>query len=384
MNIIYIIEGMFNSAGMERVVANKANYFAKSGHQVTIITTDQKNRPYYYKISDNVRCIDLDINFRDYQNYFILIRIFNYLYKSILLRKRLTVCLNQLRPDIVVSLLLKSTDFLYKINDGSAKIIEHHFSRDYSSQFSIAQKRSLLSRLIYYWRGKLEEYYLKKYAKFVVLTEEDALYWGSDFKNIGVIPNSVSFQTTAKADLKNKIVVAVGRLEYQKGFDMLLEIWGLICKKNPDWKLHIYGDGQDKDVLLSIIDKQGMSESVCIFPPVKDIQQVLLSGSIYVMTSRFEGFPMVLLEAMECALPVISFACKCGPKDIIRNGEDGFLINNNDIYSFAQKLDELMNDEVLRYSMGNKAKQNIQRYSEKEIMKKWENLFFQLIKKEKK
>lgn len=383
MNIVYIIEGMFNSAGMERVVANKAIYFSKqAGYKVTVITTDKKNRPYYYKLPENVTCIDLDINFRDYQHYFILIRIFCYLYKSFIFRKRLAKFLHTSKPDVVISLLLRSTDFLYKIKDGSAKVIEHHFSRNYSEMFSVAQNRSPLSEFVYKRRGKMEESYLKKYEKFVVLTNEDAALWGNDFKNITVIPNSISFQTEKKSDPENKIVLAIGRLEYQKGFDTLLEIWSQVYQNNPEWQLHIYGNGQEKETLLSIIQQKGMSKNVFIFPPTKNIEQALLSGSIYVMTSRFEGFPMILLEAMECGLPCISFTCKCGPRDIISDGEDGYLIEENNIDLFAEKLNELIQNKYLRELMGNNAKQNIQRFSEKEVMRKWEDLFHQLINKQ--
>jgi len=372
---------MFNSAGMERVVANKATYFSKqAGYKVFVITTDQKNRPYYYELPQEVTCIDLDINFRDYQHYFILIRIFSYLYKSFIFKKRLAKFLISSKPDVVVSLLLRSSDFLYKIKDGSAKIIEHHFSHNYSELFSVAQNRDPLSRFVYNWRGKMDRFHLKKYEKFVVLTKEDASLWGNDFKNITIIPNSISFQTEKTSNPENEIVLAIGRLEYQKGFDILLEIWERIYHNNPNWQLHIYGDGQDKEKLLSIIRQKMMTESVRIFPPTKNIEQVLLSGSIYAMSSRFEGFPMILLEAMECGLPCVSFACKCGPRDIILDSEDGCLIDAYNVEFFAKKLNELMQKKELRSLMGNKAKQNVQRFSESKVMKKWEDLFLQLTK----
>ena len=381
MNIVYIIEGMFNSAGTERVLANKASYFAKKGHQVTVITTDQKQRPYFYQLPKEVTCIDLDINFLDYQKYPVLLRVFSYFYKSFILRKRLSALLLKIKPDVVVSLLLRGADFLYKIPDGSAKIFEHHLTYDHVEFLSNADKRNKFSRFIYNFRNKLVQKKLSKYDIFVVLTDEDAEAWKKKLDNVIAISNSISFQTEKIADPKNKIVLAVGRLEYQKGFDTLLEIWTKVTNKNPEWQLHIYGDGQEKEKLQSIIQQKGLSENVRIYPPTKNIEQVLLSSSIYVMSSRFEGFPMVLLEAMECGLPCVSFACKCGPRDMILDGENGFLIENNDIDTFVEKLNRLMQDKELRTKQGISAKQNIQRFSEQNVMKKWEDLFSKLTSK---
>lgn len=380
MDLVYLIEGMFNSAGMERVVANKANYFSQRGYNVIVITTDQGGKPYYYKLNDNVTCLDLDVNFRNYAHYFILFRVLIYYYKTFLFKKRLSKFLYEKKVGVVISLMLRSSDFLHKIKDGSVKIIEHHFSYDYASFFSKAQRRGFFLRFVYSFRGKMVENQLRKYDRFVVLTEEDAVLWRSHLQNVEVIPNSVTFHTNQLASVGNKIVLAVGRLEFQKGFDRLLEVWRLIHQRNSDWKLHIYGDGQDKKALMSIVEQNNMSESITFFPPTKDIQQVLLSGSVYAMTSRFEGFPMILIEAMSCGLPVVSFACKCGPSDIISDSEDGFLIEDGNVSDFAEKLSELMQNPQLILQMGALAKHNMERFSEQEVMGKWEKLFSQLTK----
>ncbi len=373
MKLTYIITGMFNSAGMERVVANKANYFATHGHDVSIITTDQNGRPYFYNINPLVKHIDLAINYFEYNTKSIIFKPFLFFYKTHLFKQRLTAELFKERPDVVISLSLKSVDFLYKIHDGSTKIVEHHFSKFYAQQFSDTFNRKKFSRFIYNLRGKIESYYLKKYDHFVVLTQEDANLWGTKFKNLTVIPNSLSFIPTTTSSCKKEIVVAIGRLDYQKGFDQLIQIWNTAYL--PGWELHIYGNGQERAFLQKLIEQSPTHKSIKLFAATNQVETVLNNSSIYALTSRFEGFPMILLEAMSYGLPVVAMDCKCGPREIITHYSDGFLIEEQALEAFAEKLRLLMQNESLRQRMGAKASHNILRFSEDTIMDEWNTLF---------
>lgn len=373
MKIAYLITGMFNSAGMERVVANKANYWASTGNEVMVITTDQNNRPDFYELHPSVVRHDLNINFFQYDKYPIGIRFFCFIWKRILFKRRLSALLYESRCDVVVSLILRSTDFLYKIKDGSRKFIEHHFSRYYASLFSDSFSRNKLGRFIYSVRGRMEERSLKKYDSFIVLTKEDAEMWGTMYKNLVVIPNFLTFIPQHTSPCNNKTAVAIGRLEYQKGFDTLLQIWHQVSPVG--WKLDIYGDGADKEMLSRYIKEHGMESSVTLHPVTANVQDVLKESSLYLMTSRFEGFPMVLIEAMACGVPPISFACKCGPRDIITDGEDGFIVEEGDVSTFGKKLKVLTENDDLRRKMGKAASQNIQRFSQENVMALWKDLF---------
>ena len=162
---------------------------------------------------------------------------------------------------------------------------------------------------------------------------------------------------------------------------MLLNAWNKIAHQHPDWELVIYGQGNDYNSLKSLINQYGIAHSVYIFPPTKDIIDKYINASIYVMSSRYEGFPMVLPEAMVCGLPCVSFDAPCGPSEIITQGEDGFVVPFGDIQGLADKLELLMDNENLRCQMGIKARSNIMRYSVDNIMKQWEELFLQLSNK---
>ena len=360
---------------MERVLANKVNYLAKHGYEITIVTTDQKDRKSYFQMDSTVRHIDLGINYTDDLDKGFLVRIGAILTKNILHKRRLKQVLNKVSPDITISMFDNDASFITNFKDGSKKVLEIHFSRYKRLQYG----RRGIWKLIDSFQNKLDIYTVKKFDRFIVLTEEDKGYWGN-LSNIEVIPNANSFETESQASLENNQILAIGRLDYQKGFDNLLHIWSKINHKFPNWKLNIYGKGPLKSDLQNLIKSLNLHNSVSLNKPVKDVRSIYKSHSILVLTSRYEGLPMVLLEAQVCGLPVVSFACKCGPRDIIRDGINGFLIPEANFDLFAHKLGILMGDESLRKKMGNQAFENSERFSVNGIMKKWIELFNSILK----
>jgi glycosyltransferase involved in cell wall biosynthesis len=175
-------------------------------------------------------------------------------------------------------------------------------------------------------------------------------------------------------DYRTKRVISAGRYMPEKGFDRLLKAWGLIKKKFHDWELYIFGNG-NRMPYQEIADQLQLGESVHLMPATKDIADEFAKSSIYVMSSRYEGFGLVLAEAMSCGLPCISFDCPYGPHEIIRDREDGFLAEDGNIEDLAKKLEQLMSNEDLRIRMGTKAIQNIYRFNPEVIMAQWINLF---------
>lgn len=371
--IVYTILGTFNSGGMERVLANKVNYLAKMGYEIVIVTTDQKSRSSYFQINSTVRQIDLAINYTDDIKKGIFRRLVSFLKKNKLHRKRLKEVLYEVRPDITISMFDNDASFITRIKDGSKKILEIHFSRFKRLQYG----RTGIWKLIDKVQSKRDLSIVKKFDLFVVLTKEDQKYWGN-LENIRIIPNANSYISQKVSDLKQKQVLAIGRLDYQKGFDNLIKIWYKIYDKYPDWKLNIYGNGPLKENLNELITSLSISHSVKICTPTKNIEDVYLKHSILAMTSRYEGLPMVLLEGQVFGLPLISYACKCGPSDIIENGYNGFLIPERDMEQFSSQLEKLMQSQVLRTKMGENSHANAKNYTEKRIMDQWIMLFNEL------
>jgi len=372
MKLVYSILGTFNSGGMERVLANKANYLSNLGYSVTIITTDQKNRDHYFKLNSNIKCIDLGINYTDDIDKSTFSKVFSFLIKQKRHHKALKQVLLQLKPDIVISMFDNDSNFLYKINDGSKKIIEIHFSRFKRMQYG----RRGLFKWIDLYRSSQDLHIVKKYDRFVVLTEEDKEYWGK-LANIEVIPNANSFVPHTCALLNNRKVLAVGRFDYQKGFEDLIRAWAIVNKEHPDWILNIYGQGPLKQNFEQLISSLALSNVLFLHEPTKNIEEIYVEHSILAMTSRYEGLPMVLLEAQSCGLPLVAYACKCGPKDIIKN--NGILVEEGNIQIMARSLILLINDNFLRKEMGNISQKNANNYTEELIMKKWIVLFNRLL-----
>ena len=417
MKLIYLIAGTFNAGGMERVMTQKANWLVRHGYEVTVVTTDQRGRVPYFPLDSTIQTYDLDINYdetnsdskvqefkgssdslsleeaakpsarvQEFKGF--LRKVLNFPLKQWKHRKRLTALLMQLKADVVVCMFNNDVSFAYKIKDGSRKFLEIHFSKNKKLQYGRRGLWALADR----WRTRHEECIVRHYERFVVLTQEDKALWG-DLPNICVIPNSrptpIPLPIRDGSRYLSKRVLAIGRLDYQKGFDRLIEIWFMLhggqgvqgvqgvqeVQGVQGWTLDIVGDGPLREELQGQIEQLGLQESVHLLPPTNDIQSLYAQSSIFVLTSRYEGLPMVLLEAQAFGLPIVAFACQCGPRDIITDGTDGYLIPDGDEVCFAERLTNLMSNEALRRRMGAAAVTASERFQEERIMQQWQEVF---------
>ncbi len=374
MKILYCINGVYNSGGMERVLMNKANYLADVlGYDVLIVTTEQKGRLAFFRFSQRIRFADLNINYEKDSDKPLWLRMLKKKKKAVVHRRRLEELLNAERPDICISMFDRDVGFLYKIKDGSKKILEYHFSKN----VKLIEAGNFLIRWIQKMRISSWERMVQKYDRFVVLTEEDKQAWGN-LRNIAVIPNALSAFPVETASLEEKRVLSVGRLSYQKGFDRLIDAWKIVNSFFPDWQLHIRGDGDKREELQEQITDLGLDNSVRLLPAISNIGAEYLQSSIYVMSSRYEGMPMVLLEAMSYGLPVVSFACLCGPKDVISDGSDGLLCEDGNIKELANAVLILIRNAEQRKAMGREARMKSLQFSQKEIMRLWEKMFVEI------
>ncbi len=375
MKILYNIAGTCHSGGMERVLANKANYLVKQGMEVVIVTTDQQGLPPFFSLDERIRCIDLCINYEENNGKSLFNKLLHYPLKQWKHKKRLTKILMQERPDITISMFNNDAGFITDIKDGSKKILEIHFSRFKRLQYN----RKGWWRLVDVWRTKQDERIARRFDRFVVLTEEDKENWG-DMDNICVIPNASTFQNVQTSSLTVPKVIAIGRYDYQKGFDRLIMAWKKVTEYTTDWHLDIVGDGNKRQELQLWIERMGLDKQISLIKPMSHIDSVYLNSSVLALTSHYEGLPMVLLEAQSFGLPIVAFNCKCGPTDVVTDGVDGFLVPEGDIEVFADRLLMLIQNVSLRKDMGQWAKRASLRYEETSIMKKWMELFHTITK----
>lgn len=379
MKIIYCTHSLYNPGGMERVLVNKVTYLVERLHwNVSIVTTDQKGRPSFYVLPKGVKLIDLNINYSDDNIKTPIGKIGGYLKKRRKHRKLLSAILFQEKADIVVSLYPSESSFLPKIKDGSKKVLELHYCKFFRLQYGRKGILGWIDKL----RTRQDESIVRRFDRFVVLTQEDRGYWG-DIPNIQVIPNAAKLLGQQFSNLSKKRVIAVGRLDYQKGFDRLIQAWELIQENGTfhDWQLDIFGQGEWREMLQQMIDGKRLQANMHICSPTKNIGTEYTHSSLLVMSSNYEGFPMVMIEAMACGLPVVAFDFKCGPKDIIQDGKNGLLVSNGDIQGLADAMMTLMGNEALRKMMGEEARKVISTYSEETVMSQWIRLFTDLVGK---
>ena len=371
MKIAYTINGIFNSAGKERTLISRANYLAdKMGHDVSIITTYQAGRAPFFCVSDKVKLIDLDVRYDKEENS--RFRLIKNVFLKRIHRQRLQEILEREQFDIVDSLMDFDFGFLYKIKDRRRKIAEYHFYR-YSK---VKEARNKLFKFLQYLRVRTWKSTVKKYDRFVVLTHEDAGYWGN-LPNIEVIPNFIKLPENISSDDRKKIVLSIGRFTYQKGFDRLIDVWNIVHNNALDWKLKIIGGG-DKDSIRRKIESYGLEDSVVLEDATPEIAREYCAGSLYVMTSRYEGLPMVLLEAMSYGLPVVSYDFPCGPVDIVKSGF-GSLVPNGNVNRMASEILMWIKDDVKRNNGSKYAIEESKLYTEDIIMEKWKALFNGLL-----
>ena len=213
---------------------------------------------------------------------------------------------------------------------------------------------------------------------FVVLTRSDREDWARRIPFPSQIYNPLTFSSEEKALLEEKRCIAVGRLSYEKNFSDLVKAWTSVARECPDWRLDIFGDGPLRGRLSAEIRSAGLDGTVRLMGRTRDIRHELLGSSLLVMTSRYEGFPMTLLEAAEAGLPLVSYSCPKGPAEIIRDGENGFLVEPGDTAALAGRVISLIKDASLRKEMGRKAAQTAAAFSLDKIIPQWIRLLEEL------
>jgi len=366
MNILLVIFSLSFVGGAERVLTEMANYWAEKDWKVTIATFDHGENQPFYDLSPRVKheplCLaSVSSNFfwsilNNYQRMKSL--------KKYFLRKD---------PDIIISFVAKRNilTLLSTLNTGIPVIVSERKNPALSSN-------SLIDRYLRKWL-------YPKASGVVCQTKAMMEYYMPDLKhNAVVIPNPVLKGNTDGLSPEiflpeGKLLLAVGSMTSrekvnQKGFDMLIPVFSDLAPGHKDWKLVILGDGPERDHLKQIVKNHNLEDRVFLPGIVKNIHSVFKQGDLFVLSSRYEGFPNALVEAMSCGLPAVSFDCPTGPGEIIRNGVDGYLVKTEDLDTMQIMLGKLMEDQVLRKFMSEKAREVLDRFNIDSVMEEWEKI----------
>ncbi len=360
MNLLYCIDSLAPSGGTERVLTTKVNWLAASGEARVCVATLREDAEPFFALDPRVERVMLDAAPGDRGAY----------------RRELEALIGRFNPDVTVAVAGMSVDLLPSLADGSAKVLEFHYTKNFLVNF-VKGLSSIRFRQLHLLKMRYLQWLLarqsRKYDRFVGLTRRDVGLWGNP-RNMTYIHNPLSFRSDVKSTCLEKRIISVGSWTPAKGMDQLLEAFGPLAKEYPDWRVDLYGSGQDESLLRSIIARYGMESQVGLNAPVRNIGEKLAQASIYAFPSRSDGFGLVITEAMECGLPTVAMDCPCGPCEIVTPAT-GIVVGEGDIASFRSALKKLMDDPDLRARMGRAASVEVARFYPDAIMPRWLDLF---------
>lgn len=353
--LVYVIEDFSMCGGVERIVSEKASILCSEyGHEVTIISVYKDDRPIRYDLNENVKTVFLNVPMAKKSGN-AAIMTFNRIVTLIMAAVRLNRTVKKINPDIIFFATTLSALLLPLCFTEAKKVFESHSAKIFTPY----------SRLFYF---------TERCADVVVcLTEDDAKTF-RHARNVMVISNFIKRPAACVKDYGRKAAIAVGRLEHVKGFDILIDIWKDIMTKHPDWKLHIYGEGPLQHELQRRIDSYGLEDNVFLCGRCENMIEKYTEYSLHVMTSRYEGQPMTLIEAQACGLPSVVFDFKYGARDIVTDGENGLIVSLGDTKAFIDALSGMMDSDALRRQYGTKAKAVSDRFCRGQIMDMWRQL----------
>lgn len=377
MRLLFIIDKMNNYAGIERILSCKMNYISEqTTYQVFLTTYEQQSKELPFRLSEKIAYYPINAKMPQWGKQTVVGWLKAYLYSRCHFKQQFRLLMKEIKPDIVICTVysFQVLDIIIKSSYSQEikTILESHTKGETVTLANKARYNPLLHRLFYLWDRHIMKS-LRRCQCVVTLTKQDIPFWQPYASRIEVIPNMLTI-TPKEVRYESKRVISAGRYMTEKGFDRLLKVWSLINKQFYDWHLYIFGNG-DRLAYQKIAEHLQLNSTVHLMPATNDIAEEFSKSSIYVMSSRYEGFGLVLAEAMSCGLACVAFDCPYGPREIIKDGEDGFLVEDGNIDDLAQKLEQLMSDEELRKAMGAKASMNITRYKPETIMAKWIKLF---------
>lgn len=365
MKLLYLMTGISIKGGLERIVFDKINYLVET-YDIDVIYFGTNDDKPSYKVNPKVRFHAI-CGINAYSTFSQKTPLF---FKTI---KKYRTLIRSIKPDIIINananLLSWITPLFFK---HIPKIIELHQSYEGVRIFNNATygKNSFQSRFLFFLRKTI----YPMYDKIVVLTNKDKIQWG--FKNIIVIPNFTNIKPRVDLDYSKKNIIWVGRLTHQKGCDILIKIWNKFHSINKDWNLILIGNTPDKQSKIKdLITNFSINENGVIYiPATENIERYYEQASLFISTSRFEGLPLVLVEAATMGFPIIGFDIT-GNNEIVKNGINGELVAPYNIDDFIQTLNKYCTNIELRKKCGKESLKIAKAFSKIEIMKKWENLF---------
>lgn len=372
LKLTFVISSL-SSGGAERVMSTMANYWAKKGWGITLITLDSVDSD-FYKLHPDIKRVALGLTGESSN---LLMAIKNNFVRIVRLRREIRAS----KPDAIICFMEK-TNILTLIATRGLGVKVVVSERTDPAHHEVGRLWNYLRRVTY------------SLADIIVAQNNQVKKWLEETvagAKVVVIPNPINYQNEETEQIslnafvgrKENIrtVVAMGRLGFEKGFAMLINAFAKITHSYPEWLLVIFGEGEERNNLTRLAHNLGISDKIFLPGTFKNSMSLLRQADLFVMSSRFEGFPNALLEAMACGLPVISTDCPSGPREIIRDGVDGILVPPENVDALAGAMDRLMSDENERKRLAARAPEVLERFGLEKIMGMWEETINELLER---
>lgn len=368
MKVAFCIEKFENKGGMERVLAVIANALS-SRVDITIITAYQHKSKDAFPLFGSIKRYDLGIN-TDFRFHHII-------YNPMLIdyRNKMQAYLCSQQFDVVVSMGGLDVYFLPKIKDGSRKMVWFHFT--YNVFYKLIKTNSLYGKIVAKALTYRRVYSAKKFDSIIAISKAEQKLWSTHCRNVVCIYNPITIEIPKTSTCHEKKVIAVGRLDDVKGFDLLIEAWGHVCLQYSDWALDIYGEGPCRQKLDELIIKQNLQNYVNLRGNTIKIAEELCNHSFLVLSSRTEAFPLSVVEAMSCSLPIVAYNCAPSIEELVVNGKNGIIVSVvGDVELMAEAICKMISSESERKRMGLESLKMANNYKINNIVALWQDLLF--------
>lgn len=373
MKLIYVVRSLHPVGGIERTLTDKANWLVSHGHEVLFVMYKQGGDKVAFHLDSRVQLVDLKCSIYSLFKYPLYTRLFKYFSLSRMFQERFREVINVFKPDTISVAIPNAEEFVWevvRVARNMRVVIESHVAYEY-----LSYGRSKTDYFLYLFHSPSKA--ILNSNALIVLTNGDADTWKQKgVQDVLVVPNPVSFyvDNVDNVEKDEKRIISVGRLVSQKRFDRLIDAFALIANHYPGWHIDIFGEGNLRPVLEQQVMEKKLLGRINIHDYTFDVMSEYLRSQFMVLSSDYEGFGLVIVEAMACGLPVISTDCPHGPSEIIDNGVTGWL-TRLDVKGLADRMEWMITHQEERQMMGVKAHEAVAAYRKEVIMKKWESAY---------
>lgn len=368
MKVLYFLTHVTNSGGMEHIVIDKINYLANHGYYVSLAYFGTYDDDSFFPIDEKVKRIPI-IQKKDIKSFR------GKLVLAFGLVTKLKEIIRIVNPDVIVNANANTISWILPfIQRNIPKIVELHFS--YDGLRLMNKELYSNNKVKAFANNMIRSFFYPLYSKCILLTEIDKKKWG--FKNGFVIPNFTSLRVYKRSNLGTKRAICVGRLDYVKNIDLLIESWKIVTDRYPDWHLDVWGNGPLKDELQEKINRLKLAENVKLCGVTNNLANIYPDYSLFVLPSRYEGFPLVLVEAMNFGLPCIGFDIS-GNVAVIQDRKNGIIVKERTKEKLADSICELLSSNKMLELYSKNAVASVQKFEKENVMQMWMKLFKTIV-----